>query len=103
MPGGFFMEIWSRLYSRLKNCRLFNENHQENVDFSDRELLQGAHRELMCAHNMFARVVDEEMVDCAIYSINAAEKRYNYLYKKIKQEYNSESYARQNIMVLSQS
>ena len=97
------MEIWSRLYSQLKNCRLFNENHQENVDFSDRELLKEAHRELMCAHNMFARVVDEEMVDCAIYSINAAEKRYNYLYKKIKQEYNSESYARQNIMVLSQS
>lgn len=97
------MEIWSRLYSQLKNCRLFNENHQENVDFSDRELLKEAHRELMCAHNMFTRVVDEEMVDCAIYSINAAEKRYNYLYKKIKQEYNSESYARQNIMVLSQS
>lgn len=97
------MEIWSRLYSRLKNCHLFNENQQENVDFSDRELLKEAHRELMCAHNMFARVVDEEMVDCAIYSINAAEKRYNYLYKKIKQEYNSESYARQNIMVLSQS
>lgn len=97
------MEIWSRLYSWFKTCRLFNENELENMEFSDQELLKEAHRELMCAHNMFARVVDEEMVDCAIYNINAAEKRYNYLYKKIKQEYNSESYTRQNIMALSQS
>ena len=97
------MQIWSRLYSWLKTYHLLNGNQQKHVAFSDRELLKEAHQELMCAHNMFARVVDEEMVDCAIYSINAAEKRYNYLYKKIKQEYNSESYARQNMMVLSQS
>ena len=97
------MQIWSRLYSWLKTYHLLNGNQQKHVAFSDRELLKEAHQELMCAHNMFARVVEEEMVDCAIYSINAAEKRYNYLYKKIKQEYNSESYARQNIMVLSQS
>ena len=97
------MQIWSRLYSWLKTYHLLNGNQQKHVAFSDRELLKEAHQELMCAHNMFARVVEEEMIDCAIYSINAAEKRYNYLYKKIKQEYNSESYARQNIMVLSQS
>jgi hypothetical protein len=103
MPGGFFMEIWSRLYSWLKTCRLLNENQLEDSDFSDRELLKEAHLELMCAHNMFARVVDEEMVDCAIFSINAAEKRYNYLYKKIKQEYNAPSYSRQNTTALSQS
>lgn len=96
------MEIWSRLYSWVKSCRLFNEKEQENIEFSDRELLKEAHRELMCAHNMFARVVDEEMVDCAIYSINAAEKRYNYIYKKIKQEYCSSTYYRQNTTAISQ-
>ena len=83
MPGGFFMQIWSRLYSWLKTYHLLNGNQQKHVAFSDRELLKEAHQELMCAHNMFARVVDEEMVDCAIYNINAAEKHYNYLYKKI--------------------
>lgn len=96
------MGIWSRLYRWLKTCRLLNENKQENIEFSDRELLKEAHRELMCAYNMFARVVDDEMVDCAIYSINAAEKRYNYIYKKIKQEYCSSAYSKQNTTVLSQ-
>ena len=95
------METWSRLYRWLKTCRLTNE--QEECDISDRELLKEAHQELMCAHNMFARVVDEEMVDCAIYNINAAEKHYNYLYRKIKQEYNAPSYSRQNTTALSQS
>lgn len=97
------MGIWSRLYSRLKTYRLLNENDQENIEFSDQELLKEAHQELICAYNMFARVVDEEMVDCAVYSINAAEKRYNYLYKKIKQEYNAPSYSRQNTAALGQS
>jgi hypothetical protein len=102
MPGGFFMGIWSRLYSWLKTCRLLNENVQENIEYSDQELLKTAHQELMWAYNMFARVVDEEMVDCAIYSINAAEKRYNYLYKKIKQEYCSLAYSEQNTTAISQ-
>ena len=97
------MQIWSRLYSWLKTYHLLSEKHQKDMAFSDRELLAEAHQELMCAHNMFARVVEEEMIDCAIYSINAAEKRYNYLYKKIKQEYNAPSYSRQNTTALSQS
>ena len=95
------MGIWSRLYSRLQTCGLLNERQQEDTDFSDRELLKEAHLELICAQNMFTRVVDEEMVDCAIYSIYAAEKRYNYLYKKIKQEHSSPSYSRQNTTALS--
>lgn len=90
------METWSRLYSRLKACRLLAKNPVEKTEFSNQELLKEAHQELMCAYNMFTRVVDEEMVDCAIYSINAAEKRYNYLFKKTKQEFGSPSYSRQN-------
>lgn len=95
------MGIWSRLYSQLQTCGLLNEKQQENLDFSDRELLKEAYQELICAQNMFARVVDEEMIDCAIYSINAAEKRYNYLYKKIKQEHSSPLCSRQNTTALS--
>ncbi len=94
------MGIWSRLYSWVKTYRLIKENQQEYMVFSDRELLKEAHQEITCAYNMFARVVDEEMVDCAIYTINAAEKRYNYLLKKIKREYCSPSYPGRNTAAL---
>lgn len=83
------MGRWSRLYSRLRYYRVLNNDDQDKADYSNQELLKQAHLELMCAHNLFTRVVDEDMVDCAIFSINAAEKRYNYLIKKIKQEGNS--------------
>lgn len=92
------MKIWSRLYRQLLACRVLYDDRRDKADYSNQELLKQAHLELMCAHNMFARVLDEDMVDCAIFSINAAEKRYNYLIKKIKQE----RYSRQNTAVINQ-
>mgnify|MGYP000852365251 FL=1 len=90
------MKIWSRLYSQLLAYRILDDDSSNKTDYSDQQLLKQAHLELMWAHNMFARVVDQDMVDCAIFSINAAEKRYNYLIKKIKQEHDS----RQDTMVM---
>lgn len=79
------MGIWSRLLSRLLAYQILNQDRSNKDDYSDQELLKQAHLELVCAHNMFARVLDEDMIDCAIFNINAAEKRYNYLIKRIKQ------------------
>jgi len=80
------MGKWSRLCSLILAYRVVPDENRDRGDYSNQQLLKQAHMELMCAHNMFARVLDEEMVDCAIFSINAAEKRYNYLIRKIKQE-----------------
>lgn len=53
---------------------------------TDEALLEQAHRELMDAHNQFAGAGEPELIDCAIYSLKAAEIKYDYLYKKIKQK-----------------
>ncbi|MGS0763079.1 DUF2508 family protein [Syntrophomonas curvata] len=92
------MGIWSRLYSQFLAYRILGDDRPDKQDYSDKQLLKQAHLELMCAHNMFARMLDEDMVDCAIFSINAAEKRYNYLIKQIKQE----RYSRKNTTMIGQ-
>lgn len=96
------MRIWSRLYSCLQAYCCFNDDRLEKADLSDQDLLKQAHMELDCAYNMLSRVVDEEMVDCAIFSINAAEKRYNYLIKKIKIQHKAELRSGQETTVVSQ-
>lgn len=92
------MGKWSRLCRLILAYPTVPGENRDREDYSDQQLLKQAHMELMCAHDMFARVLDEDMVDCAIFSINAAEKRYNYLIKKIKQE----NYSRQQTTAISQ-
>ncbi|WP_353893312.1 DUF2508 family protein [Proteinivorax hydrogeniformans] len=49
------------------------------------QLLEEAKKEWQCAREYFNNVSDPELVDYAIFSVQAAEKRYEYLLKKEKQ------------------
>ena len=40
---------------------------------------------LDCAYSNFENVVDPDLIDCYIYEVNAAQKRYKYLLEKAKQ------------------
>ncbi len=64
---------------------------KESVDrFSEENLIEEAHQELVQAQNLFSRVEDPDMIDYAIYSMKAAEERFDYLVKAIKTRKRSE-------------
>jgi hypothetical protein len=44
-----------------------------------------AHREWLAAKDFFDYATDPDLVDCAIHSLQAAEKRYVYLWKRARQ------------------
>jgi len=73
-----------------KTCRIIREclrpSFQGQKLASDEELLQQAHRELLEAHSRFSMAEEAELIDCAIYSLKAAEMRYDYLIRRIKQQ-----------------
>lgn len=75
--------LWKKIPKAIKNY--FCAPRKRKTFPSDEELLQQAHEELINAQNLFSRVDEREMVDCAIYYMKAAEVRYDYLIKKIKQ------------------
>ncbi|WP_350343696.1 DUF2508 family protein [Proteinivorax tanatarense] len=53
------------------------------------QLTEEAKREWQCAKEYFNSVTDPDLVDYAIHSIAAAEKRYQYLLKQAKEKQNN--------------
>ncbi|MDD2620209.1 MAG: DUF2508 family protein [Syntrophomonadaceae bacterium] len=78
------MGICSRLWNLACDHMLLKDDLIHSIDLSDEAMLKEAHREMMQAHNLFSRVEDAEMIDYAVLNLIAAEKRYNYYLKKIK-------------------
>ena len=52
--------------------------------FSEEEMIEEAHQALVQAQNLFSRVEDPDMIDYAIYTMKAAEERFDFLVKSIK-------------------
>lgn len=78
------MQRWTLICRRISALVLYDELQQLPSRKTDEELLMEAQAELEQAENLFMRMTEPEMVDCAIFQIYAAEKRYNYLFKLIK-------------------
>lgn len=78
------MGICSKLWHRACEHLLLQDDITCSVDMSDETMLKQAYQEMMQAQNLFSRVEDAEMIDCAVMNLIAAEKRYNYFLKKVK-------------------
>lgn len=50
------------------------------------QVVEDARREYLCALDYFQNVTDPDLVDGAAYAVKAAEKRYNYLLRKVREE-----------------
>lgn len=48
--------------------------------------LEQAKQEWLAARNFFSEVTDPDLIDAAIYQLEAAERRYMYLWKLVCQE-----------------
>lgn len=57
---------------------------KHNSDDEVQRYLENAKKEMNDAMNIFENVTDPELIDFAIYKIDAAEKKYGYYIKKIK-------------------
>jgi hypothetical protein len=65
--------------------RLREYSRGEQVD-EDHLLVEAARQEWKSAREYFNIVTDPDLIDHAIYALEAAEKRYVYLLKKIREE-----------------
>lgn len=65
-----------RSFSLLRRDR--NKYNDDYIALAD------AHQEWMAARTFFEQVTDPDLVDYAILSLQAAEKRYIYLWKKVR-------------------
>lgn len=81
------------MLDKIKNMMVvvkdyFEPNQNPVIDENSKgilELVEDAKKEWLSAKDYFENVSDPDLIDYAIHSIQATEKRYNYLLKKVKQ------------------
>lgn len=76
--------------------RLREYSRAEQVD-EDYLLVEEARQEWKSAREYFNTVTDPDLIDHAIYALEAAEKRYVYLLKKIREEQVFGKQVRENV------
>ncbi|PKM75775.1 MAG: hypothetical protein CVU90_15885 [Firmicutes bacterium HGW-Firmicutes-15] len=80
------MKVWLKWWEALREVCLLNGEDKQQKKLDDIVLIQQAKEELLTARHMFAQMEDPDMVDWAVYSITAAEKRYDYLLKDYRRK-----------------
>lgn len=71
-----------KIMKRQARMRMINRNRMEERLRSELEITK---RSLEAAQSNFQNVVDEELIDCYIYEVNAAQSRYAFLLRKLKE------------------
>ena len=72
-----------------KILKYFIKSDKNNIE--EEELLNSvkeAHREWLAKEEYFNHATDPDLVDFAIYDIEASRRKYTYLLKKVKEEKN---------------
>lgn len=77
------MGLASRLWEKTKNYMGMKEETANNA-FGTEQMLEAAKQELDSAYNLFSRAEDPDMIECAVFNLKAAEKRYDFLIKQAK-------------------
>ncbi|MGI6405841.1 MAG: DUF2508 family protein [Syntrophaceticus sp.] len=77
------MNDW--LTNQTRSLTKVFRSRERNKYNDEYQALAEAHRDWLAARNYFEHVTDPDLVDFAILSLQAAEKRYEYLWKKMKE------------------
>ncbi|MGI6467675.1 MAG: YaaL family protein [Syntrophomonadaceae bacterium] len=79
------MGIASKIWAKTKELICMKEEPISNP-YGAEEMLAQAKKELDSAYNLFSRAEDPDLIECAVYNLKAAEKRYDFLIKQAKQQ-----------------
>ena len=79
------MKAWSKALQCIRKTWIVPAEDEVNPVLDDVQIIKQAGEDVAAARNVYAQVEDPDMVEWAVYSLTAAEKRYDYLLKKYRQ------------------
>jgi hypothetical protein len=85
-------KLWNflrKIWDFISNLWIITSYDRPSPGFDDVKLIKLAGDDISAARNLFSRADDPDMIEWAIFSLTAAEKRYDYLLRKYKQKYYS--------------
>lgn len=77
---------WRAFLLRMQRWLILDSDQTDTNRYSLQQMAEEACTELQQAHELLNRVTEPDMVEYAVYSLKAAEKRYDYLIKKIRDQ-----------------
>jgi hypothetical protein len=80
----FLQYLWKAVHSQLSSIDDDVIEEQGTGDFD--RIIEQARQEWLHAKSYFDNVVDPDLVDYAVYSVEAAERKYMYLLKKARSQ-----------------
>ncbi len=80
------MKVWTKVWQCIRKPWIVPDEDELNPLLDDREIIKQASEDVAAARNIYSNLDDPEMADWAVYSLTAAEERYNYLLKKYRQK-----------------
>jgi hypothetical protein len=80
------MGTWALLCEKVRKYWIINEAEVFNYFKDPIQIIREAGEDVVAARNLFSRADDPDMVEWAVYYLTAAEKRYDFLLKKYRQE-----------------
>jgi hypothetical protein len=84
--GGLNVKLLSKWYDSILKPWVIEDKAEGKRSLDDLQLIQEAGKEVSAARSLFSQVEDPDMMDWAVYSLTAAEKRYDYLIKRYRQK-----------------
>lgn len=79
------MRAWSRILNGMcRNWWVTGEPERGQKHIDDLSEIKTAAEDLAIAQKIYSEMGDPELVDWAVYSLMAAERRYDYLLKKYR-------------------
>lgn len=88
MAREFFQSFWKTIqtqFSLVDNDDIVEEHPMDSLE----QVIEQARQEWVSARSFFDNVIDPDLVDYAIYSIEAAERKYMYLLRKARKQSDS--------------
>ena len=84
MAREFLQNLWKAVYSQFSLAS--DDVIEERISDDFESLVEQARQEWVNAKSYFDNVVDPDLVDYAVYSVEAAERKYMYLLKRARLE-----------------
>lgn len=77
---------WRACLTSIRKWFVMDSDESDADRYSLDQMVREACDELKQAHDLLDRVHEPDMVEYAVYSLKAAEKRYDYLIKQIREQ-----------------
>ncbi|HEX3011134.1 MAG TPA: DUF2508 family protein [Syntrophomonadaceae bacterium] len=77
---------WRTCQTLMQRWLLLDDSETQYGGYSFKQMADDAVTELKQAHDLLNQVTDPDMIDYAVYSLKAAEKRYDFVIKNLKKQ-----------------